>query len=525
MIFCKNTFKSLKRTSLFAFLLLCCVLVFQTGPAHGSNPAYYKEKRTFYDSLSIVMNKYIVPVENWLLFEGTLYGLQSHVGKTDFILKSEKGQVQVAFRDSEPILFLKEKIDFNAIELIDSISAVIDKVFELFPEKDKKDLINAAIAGMVATLDPNSYYIEPEDLQRLRDQNRGIYEGVGLEITTRNEIVSVVSPYEGTPAFRKGILPNDRIIAVNGELTQGMRIIEVSEKIRGKKGEPVTLTIARDSWDGPRDITLIKDTISHRTLKSFELEPGFGYIRIINFLGSTHRDFSLALAKLEELAPLEGLVIDMRYTPGGLLNQSLSIADYFLSRGVLSRAQSRIKSEDKIFYAKPESVTINYPIIILVNEGSASGSEIVASALRENYRAIIVGAKTYGKGLVQTVFPVATGGAIRLTTSMLLTPDGDKIQDLGITPDLVVNPALLDYEQSTKNTPELLARLEAGATKDDPSVELCLDILKLSLLMQDTSNDDMPEGLSEEQKISRKHFNRLLKAVAEVSPRITIPTF
>jgi carboxyl-terminal processing protease len=516
---------SLKKKPVFAFLLLCCVGLFTARPSHGTHPAHYPEKRIFYDSLSIVMNKYIVPVENWLLFEGALYGFQSHVGAADFILNSQKGRVEIVANDIEPVFFLKKKIDFNAIELIDSISAVIDMIFELFPEKDKKTLINAAISGMVATLDPNSYYIEPEDFQRIRAQNRGIYEGIGLEITTRNGTVSVVSPYEGTPAFRKGLLPNDRIIGVNGELTKGMHIFEVSEKIRGKKGESVTLTIERDGWDGPRDIILIKDTISHRTLKSFELEPGFGYIRIINFLGSTYNDFSLALAKLQEIAPLEGLVIDLRYTPGGLLDQSLSIADYFLNKGILSRTQSRIQSDDKIFYAQPEGVTINYPIIALVNEGSASGSEIVASALRDNYRAIILGAKTYGKGLVQTVFPIATGGAIRLTTSMLLTPDGAKIQDIGITPDLTINPVLLDYEVGTKNTPGSLERLEVGATKDDPSLELCLDILKLSLLAQDTSGDDLPEGLSEEQKIARKHFNRLLKAVDEVNPRTKIPTF
>ncbi|MBW2522308.1 MAG: hypothetical protein JRD64_06345, partial [Deltaproteobacteria bacterium] len=227
--------------------------------------------------------------------------------------------------------------------------------------------------------------------------------------------------------------------------------------------------------------------------------------------------------KLEEFVPLEGLVIDLRYTPGGLLNQSLSIADYFLTSGILTQSQGRIKSNDKIFYAQPESSSSIYPIVVLVNEGSASGSEIVASALRANKRAIIVGEKTYGKGLVQTVYPVTTGGAIRLTTSMLLTPDGSKIQDVGITPDLSVNPILLDYEKAAKNVPGFFERLEVGATRDDPSVELCLDILKLALLHQNRAGANFSE-ISDEEKIERV-FNGLLKAVEEVTPQTKIPTF
>lgn len=521
--FCKIIFMKINKYLQTAFVLLCCTLLLTVRPAHGTHPPYYLEKRAFYDSLSIVMNKYIVPVENWLLLGGTLYGVQSYVKADNFAIRHEESKIEVTVKEREPILFLKEQIDFNAIELIESLSTVFDMIFQEFPALEKKSITNAAIAGMVATLDPNSYFIEPEDLQRLQNQNRGTYEGIGLEITTKNGVITVVSPYEGTPAFRKGLLPNDRIIAVNDEPTTGLRIIEVSEKIRGKKGEAVTLTIERDGWDGPRDITLIKDTISHKTLKSFELEPGFGYIRIINFLGSTLNDFNSTLEKLEEFVPLEGLVIDLRYTPGGLLNQSLSIADYFLTSGILTQSQGRIKSNDKIFYAQPESSSSIYPLVVLVNEGSASGSEIVASALRANKRAIIVGEKTYGKGLVQTVYPVTTGGAIRLTTSMLLTPDGSKIQDVGITPDLSVNPILLDYEKAAKNVPGFFERLEVGATRDDPSVELCLDILKLALLHQNRAGANFSE-ISDEEKIQRV-FNGLLKAVEEVTPQTKIPTF
>ena len=524
IVFNKTFLMVTRKTIQSVFFLLFCVLVIWLEPAYGDHPDHYPEKRSFYDSLSLVINKYIVPVENWILFEGTLQGLQSFLGATDFEIKSENDQIELVIKDSPPLIFSREEIDYNAIELIDHLSDVFDILFAQFPDRNKIHIVNAATRGMVATLEPNSYFIEPEVLERLQAQNRGVYDGVGLEITTKNEIVTIVSPYEGTPAFRQGLRPNDRIISVDGKPTKGLRIMEVSEIIRGSKGEPVTLTIERQGWDSPRDFVLIKDTISHRTLKSFELEPGFGYIRIINFLGTTHEDFAAALQDLAKLSPLEGLILDLRYTPGGLLNQSLGIADYFLSSGTIARTEGRIKSGNKTFYARPKTLSVDYPIIVLVNEGSASGSEIVAAALRANQRAIIVGERTFGKGLVQTIFPVQTGGAIRLTTSMLLTPEGIKIQGIGITPDLTINPTLLDYEKTEKNVPKTLKILEIGATKDDPSVQLCLEILRLSLLLQDTPEEEL-EGLSDEQATLKKYFNGLNKAVKEISPTMKKPAF
>ena len=260
------------------FLLLFCLVFAGLRPAYGDHPDHYPEKRSFYDSLSLVMNKYIVPVENWTLFEGTIQGVQSLFEAGDFKIKSENDQIELVIGDSPPINFTKEKIDYNAIELVESLSKIFDTIFNQFPDRNKIHVINSALKGMVATLEPNSYFIEPGALKRLQAQNRGVYEGVGLEITTKDEIVTIVSPYEGTPAFRLGLLPNDRILAVDGKPTRGLRIMDVSEKIRGGKGKPVTLTIERQGWDSPRDFVLIKETISHRTLKFFELEPGVGSV-------------------------------------------------------------------------------------------------------------------------------------------------------------------------------------------------------------------------------------------------------
>jgi carboxyl-terminal processing protease len=513
-----------KKTFWAAYFLLLCTLIFGLQQSYGALPENYREKRVFYDSLSIVLNKYIVPVGNWVLFEGTLHGLQSYMGETQFKLKSESDQIELVIKDSTPLRFNKDEIDTNAIELVESLSKVFDTVFVRFTDIDKNRVINAAIAGMVATLEPNSYFIEPEDLKRLQAQNNGVFEGIGLEITTRSGIITVVSPYEGTPAFRQGLKPKDIILAVDGIPIKGMRIMEVSEKIRGEKDKPVTLTIERQGWERPRDIILIRDTISHRTVKSFQLEPGFGYIRIINFLGTTDDDFAAALQHLAKETPLEGLIIDLRYNPGGLLNQSLSIADYFMNTGVIASTDGRIKSDNKTYYARPGTLPSDYPIVILINEGSASGTEIVASSLRTHQRAVLVGERTFGKGFIQTIFPVQTGGAIRLTTSMLITPDGDKIQDVGINPDLHINPSLLDYEKSGKNDPLQLPTLEIGATKEDPSVQLSLDILKRSLLLQDMPEEEL-EGLTPEQATIKKRFNGLNKAVKEVSHQNKIQTF
>jgi carboxyl-terminal processing protease len=209
----------------------------------------------------------------------------------------------------------------------------------------------------VATLEPNSYFIEPEDLKRLQDQNRVFFEGVGLEITTKDGVVTIVTPYEDTFAFRQGLKPNDRIIAVDNKTTQNMPIMEVSGNIRGEKGKPVTLTIERQGWIAPSDFILNRDTISHRTIKSFQLEPGFGYIRIINFLSTTDDDFTVSLNDLIKTSQLKGLIIDLRYNPGGILNQSLGLADFFLNNGIITSTDGGIKTDNKTFYARPKTLS------------------------------------------------------------------------------------------------------------------------------------------------------------------------
>ena len=506
----------ISKKTIFPFVaLLFFSIWYAAGPAvHAAMPKHYQEKKIFFDALSIVLNKYITPVSNWSLLEGAVKGL--HILEDEKLtVKSDPEQIQITIADQETMQFAREDIDHNAIVLVESISSIFDSIFAQFPKQEKIDIIHAAIAGMVATLEPNSYFIEPEDLRRLQAQNKGIFGGIGLEITIRNGQIYVVSPYEDTPAFQAGLLPKDQIVAVDGQPTSGMRIIEVSEKIRGKKGTKIILSILREGWEKPKNITLFRDIISHRTIKSFLLEPGFGYIRIVNFLGTTDDDFANVLEQLITQSSLEGLIIDLRYNPGGLLNQSLGIADFFMNTGVIAKTDGRVKSDNKTYYARPRTLSSDYPIVVIINEGSASGSEVVAAALRTHHKAVLIGERSYGKGFIQAIFPTQSGGALRITTSMILTPDGERIQDVGITPDLSIPKPALDYELPGHDETKL-PTLTLGATRDDPAVKLGLEILKKSLLLQDASEEEL-ENLTPEQAVGVKRFNGLQKAMQEIS--------
>ena len=499
--------------TLTAFLILTAW--FTAAPAvNAALPKHYQEKRIFHDALSIVLNKYITPVDNWSLLDGTVKGLLNLELKK-LTVESTEDQLQVNINGKKALQFTREEIEHNAIALVENTSAIFDTLFEHFPQQDKISIVHAAITGMVATLEPNSYFIAPDDLKRLQAQNIGVFGGIGLEITIRKGEIFVVSPYENTPAFNAGILPKDQIVAVDGQPTSGMRIIEISEKIRGAKGTTVTLSILREGWETPRDIDLVRETISHRTIKSFQLEPGFGYIRIVSFLGTTDDDFANVLQQLDAKSSLEGLIIDLRYNPGGLLNQSLGIADFFLNTGVIAKTDGRVKADNKTYYARPRTLSSDYPIVILINDGSASGSEVVAAALRTHNKAVLVGEQSYGKGFIQTIFPTQSGGALRITTSMILTPDGKRIQDIGISPDLNMLKPALDYELPGHDETKL-PTLTLGATRDDPAVKLGLEILKRSLLLQNTPEEEL-EDLSAEQAAVVKRFNGLQKALQEIS--------
>lgn len=300
-----------------------------------------------------------------------------------------------------------------------------------------RTMMHGAINGMLGSLDPHSGYMSPEDFQELEEETTGSFTGVGIEVTIRDGILTAVAPIEGTPADRLGIKPGDQILRIDGMLTKNMTLMEAMKKMRGPKGSTIKLSIHRGGWRGARDFTLVREDIPLFSVKSMELEPGYGYIRISNFQDSTTEDVLSALDMLRMRHPLKGLVLDLRNNPGGLLDQAIKVADIFLDHGVIVSTRSRNNQEQILYEAHPDTRVESYPMAVLINGGSASGAEIVAGALQDHKRARILGTTSFGKGSVQTIIPLPDGAGIRLTTAKYYTPSGDSIQATGIHPDIV----------------------------------------------------------------------------------------
>ena len=334
--------------------------------------------------------------------------------------------------------------DKNVYENLQIFSDVLDIVKENYvQEVDDKELVEGAISGMLRTLDPHSSYLDPDAYKELQVETKGSFGGIGIEITIRDGFLTVVSPLEGTPAYELGIQAGDQILRVDGEPTKEMTLMEAVKKMRGPKGTKVVLTIMREEFTKPQDFVITRATIAIRSVRSKTLEPGYGYIRLSQFQSSTARDLRKEIVKLEqENKPLKGLILDLRNNPGGLLDQAVKVSDEFLNDGLIVYTGGRLKSQDMRFEAHMNTRPHSYPIVVLVNEGSASAAEIVAGALQDHKRAVVVGVKTFGKGSVQTVMPLRNGAALRLTTAIYYTPSGRSIQAKGIEPDIVVERVL-----------------------------------------------------------------------------------
>ncbi len=323
---------------------------------------------------------------------------------------------------------------YKNIELFTEVLRQVEKSY-VEPE-DPQKLIYGAIKGMVQSLDPHSSFLTKEEHQDLLIETKGSFSGVGIEITVRDSFLTVVSPIEGTPAYKAGIQAGDKIIKIDGKITAEMALPEAVRSIRGEKGTKVNLTIMREGVDKPLDFTLTRDLIPIQSVRSYLLTPEVAYVRITNFQSKTSRDLSAALEKIESGRKLQGLILDLRNNPGGLLSQAIEVSDLFISSGVIVSTKGRDSSQDLYATAHKEKVERTYPMIVLVNGGSASAAEIVAGALQDNKRAMILGTKTFGKGSVQTIIPLSDGSGLRLTTAMYYTPSGRSIQASGISPDI-----------------------------------------------------------------------------------------
>ena len=339
-----------------------------------------------------------------------------------------------------------EEEKFDTYEMLNLFGDVMERTrISYVEEVSDRKLIESALNGMLSSLDPHSSFLDTKSLQYLNEQTSGEFGGLGIEVTMEQGVVKVVSPIDDTPAFKAGLKPGDYIIAIDGKTVLGMSLNEAVDKMRGKVNQKVRLTIRRANKK-PFDVTLKREIIKIQSVKSEIKDNNIAYVRISSFSGNVEADIKKAFDKMQKEAPngIKGMVIDVRNNPGGLLDQAVAVSDLFLNKGEIVSTRSR-NEEDTLKYNATEGDILNgLPIVILINSGSASASEILAGALQDHKRAIVMGEKSFGKGSVQTVITLPKYGAIRMTTARYYTPSGRSIQATGIEPDIEVKPAKLE---------------------------------------------------------------------------------
>lgn len=379
---------------------------------------------------------------------------------------------------SSAIAAEKEKKQADTFRMLNLFGDVFERVRAAYVEEvSDEELIEAAITGMLTSLDPHSSFLNAKNFKAMQVQTRGKFGGLGIEVTMENGLIKVVSPIDDTPAHRAGLQSGDFITHLDGERVRGLTLSKAVDKMRGKVGEDIKLTIRRNGAK-PFDVTVTRGIIPIRTVRS-RIEGDIGYVRISSFSQPTSNGLKKAIKKIkDELGDkFVGLVLDLRNNPGGLLDQAIAVSDAFLERGEIVSTRTRNKEEHQRFNARVGDLTDGKPIVVLINGGSASASEIVAGALQDHKRAIILGTKSFGKGSVQTIIPMNQHGAMRLTTARYYTPSGRSIQGVGITPDIPAELVKVEKLTASHNTREADLRGalknpgDNGAAKDDKKSE------------------------------------------------------
>ncbi len=333
---------------------------------------------------------------------------------------------------------------------------------------DDKELLENAIRGMLEGLDPHSAYLDRDSYKDLQEGTSGEFGGLGIEVGMENGFVKVISPIDDTPAQKAGIKAGDLIIKLDDRSVKGMSLNDAIDIMRGKPGDPITLTIIRESEEKPLVITVVRDIIKTKSVRFETLEPGFGYLRISSFQSHTVEGLRQAIDQLKKdnSGKLKGIVLDLRNNPGGILTAAVGVSDMFLNKGMIVYTEGRKKDSKLKFNAKPNAKLPDVPLIVLVNAGSASASEIVAGALQDHGRGIIMGEKTFGKGSVQTILPMNNNAALKLTTARYYTPNGRSIQASGITPDIIIDKVKISKIEEAFGTSvkeaDLIGHLDNG---------------------------------------------------------------
>lgn len=371
---------------------------------------------------------------------------------------------------------LMKAVSNNAdYESLRRFSQTLDLVEQYYVEKvSQTDLIDGALKGMLQELDPHSTMMDKTEFKALHETTTGKFSGIGVEITTGNGAILVVSPIEDTPAFRAGIRSGDQILSIDGQFTDKMSLSEAATIMRGTKGTTVTLLILHKDTIEPVSIEIKRDDIPFHTVKAKELEEGYHWIRLTRFSENTTENLKDALNKAKSKGEIKGIILDLRNNPGGLVDQSINVADMFLESGTIMSMRGRDNKNEQVYKATKNKSDITAPLVVLVNAGSASASEIVAGALRDQNRAFIVGERTFGKGSVQNVIPLPDGTGLKLTVALYYTPSGKSIQAEGIIPDFEVvweNPEKKKNGISIRET-NLAKHLEVSKADDKKSAKL-----------------------------------------------------
>ncbi len=411
------------------------------------------------------------------------------------------GGALVTTQIAGPLLAQEEGSQASVYEQLDMFGDIFERIRAQYVEEvDEAALIEAAIDGMLTSLDPHSSYLSPEDAAAMRVQTRGEFGGLGIEVTQEEGYVKVVAPMDGTPADAAGILAGDFITAVDGESLLGLTLDEAVELMRGPVGSEITVTVVRENQVEPFEVSIIRDTISLTAVRA-RTEGQAVVLRVSTFNDQTYPNLTDGLSEQVEAAggwdSITGIVIDLRNNPGGLLDQAIRVSDAFLEEGEIVSTRGRYDGDSDRYQARPGDIANGKPIVVLINGGSASASEIVAGALQDHRRGIVVGTQSFGKGSVQTVIPLRGSAAMRLTTARYYTPAGRSIQALGISPDIIVEqPQPRPADADEDETPPPRFRSEAdlrGALDNDSLTEQ-----ELELLRQEQARAEATAALREE---------------------------
>lgn len=370
---------------------------------------------------------------------------------------------------------------YEHLKLFTEVLSIIQSQY--VDELPPKDIIYGAIKGTLRGLDSHSSFLDPEMYREMQVETSGSFGGLGIEITLRDDVLTVVAPIEGTPAHRAGILSGDRIVRIEGVPTKDMQLADAVKRMRGKPGTKITISIMRDGWTEAQDFGVTREQIRVQSVKTQEIEPGIEYIRLRQFQEQTASDLDTILDRYARNGKIEGVILDLRNNPGGLLTASVDVAEKFLEPGkLIVYTEGRVRNQNMSFKGQNRKGYTDFPMMVLVNQGSASASEIVAGALQDWNRAVVIGTQTFGKGSVQTIIPLSDGSGLRLTTAKYFTPKGRSIHGKGLTPDIIVEMPRAAPGEAPKPVPPSTDIKDE--LKRDPQLQRALDLLKAMKIME-----------------------------------------